>query len=84
MIGKLAMIEEQESCMTCKFFEKDILDTNEGTCHRNSPKPILVFMSDDEFLANLEVEKSGQVLWPRSFAENFCGDWKENMSKGGG
>lgn len=82
MTEKMVLIQEkQECCKSCKFFEKGILGSSEeGTCHRNSPKPVVIFMTDDEFVANLELEKVGQVLWPQTFTENYCGDWKENSA----
>ena len=82
MTTNLVLIQEkQESCKTCKFFEKGIDNSSEeGTCRRNSPKPVVFFMTDDEFVANLELEKVGQVLWPQTFTRNYCGDWKEKSA----
>lgn len=79
MTELIKLAEKKETCKNCRFFEEGNLNSSdEGTCHRHAPQPVVVFMTDDEFVANLELEKVGQVLWPQTFTRNFCGDWEEN------
>ena len=52
-------------CRTCKFWD----ETNKslGTCHRYAPRPVIK--------EGTESQVSFFPVWPRTNAEQWCGEW---------
>lgn len=67
---------EETTCRTCRFWEfwNEKATDKEGECHRHSPEPIAVPISEKVSLSYY-IENNAVCLWPQTRNTDFCGDW---------
>ena len=61
------MDQDEEKCESCKFWrEDDLIDCEDGTCHRYPPHTAQTLNETTYF-----------IFWPRTERTGWCGEWKE-------
>jgi len=55
-------------CRTCKFWQED---SQSGWCRRNAPKAMI--------FNPVEEKRPMDTIWPRTKAEEWCGEWQPKV-----
>jgi len=74
-------------CASCLYWDDELADHRGlGSCRKNAPQPalhlpnyVVGYDSESDDLEDWRNDACGEhnlAIWPRTFNEDWCGDWK--------